>query len=269
MPVPLVYEISAVGEDKLKRAMRGIESEAKASASRMDHESRRSTTARGTGDPRARQAARGFDQIGRAARAADTRAIRERMAGDKRASAERIRQIATEERAAIRAAEKAAAVQQRTARSLGRGVATTVGGSVKKVVGLGANALALGGGLLGGIAAGNAVESEIEIRARASQLANQARRPELKGDLAKEAKGVKGFTGMESLGALGSFVDITGDLDAARALLQDLGKLSLATGADIGELGAVAGNAFIPLADQIKEPVERLRQMKDVIAALA
>lgn len=269
MPVPLVYDIAVTGQDRLKRAMRGIESEAKASASRVTTESRRSTTARGTGDPRAREAARGFDQIGRAARAADARVIRERMAAERRANAERLRQISNEEKAGIRAAERAAEARKRTAERIGRGFAGAVGGSVKKVVGIGANALALGGGLLGGIGAAGAVESEIELRGKASELANQARRPEIKGDLAREAKGLQGFTGMQALGALEQFTNITGDLDTARQLLPELGKLALATNADIGELAATAGNAFIPLSDQVKDPTERLRQMKDVMAALA
>lgn len=276
MPVPLIYDIGVQGEDRIKRVFKGIESEARANASRMAAESRRSVTARGTGDPSVRQAARGFEQIGRAARAADAAAIRARMAGDRRAAAERLRGIAREEREAVRAAERAAAATQRTASRIGSGIAATVGGSVKKVIGLGANALALGGGLLGGVAAGNAIESEIQIRTAASKLANQARRPELKGQLATEAKQVRGYSGTEALGALEQFVNITGDLDTARQLLPDLGKLALATGADLGELAATAGNAFIPVSDSLKgvsDPAERsrlqLEQMRDVMAALA
>lgn len=268
MPVPLMYEFGASGSDKVKREIRGIEAEAKASASRVDSANRRSFTSRGS-DPSVRQTVRGFDQIGRAARAADAATIRARMSADRRAEAERINGIKREAREEVRAIENAYKARQRTAASVRTGAATTVGGSVKKILGVGANALALGGGLLGGLAAGGAIESEIEIRAAASRLANQVRQPEIKGDLAKEAKGVRGFSGMEAMGALEQFTNITGDLDTARQLLPDLGKLALATGTDLGELAATAGNAFIPLKDQISDPTERLRQMKDVMAALA
>jgi hypothetical protein len=195
------------------------------------------------------------------------------MREEARASAERIANVKREAREQVRAETRAAReianARRATVASIGRGAATTVGGSVKKVLGIGANALALGGGLLGGVAAGNAIESEIEIRSAASRLANQVRQPEIKGDLAKEAKGIRGFSGMEALGALEQFTNITGDLDAARQLLPDLGKLALATGTDLGELAATAGNAFIPLKDQIADPTERLKQMRDVMAALA
>lgn len=271
MPVPLIYDI-VIKDDKLAKAFRGVESEAKAAASRVDREFGRvgtSSRARVGQDPRSRQVARGFDQIGRAARAADAAVIRARMRDDRRAEAERVRGIERVAKAEQRANEKAAATKIRAAERAGRGSARTIGSGVGKVVGFGANALALGAGVLGGLGATSALEDEIQVRAKASQLANQARTPELKGTLAKESGQLQGFTRMESLGALEQFVNLTGDLKTARALLPDLGKLALATGTDIQELAATAGNAFIPIADQIKEPTKQLETMKDVLAAIA
>jgi hypothetical protein len=251
MTVPLVYEISSIGEDKLKRTMRSIESEAKASASRMDTVSRRSVRGgRAPADPQAWQAARGFDQIGRAARAADAAAIRERMAGDKRASAERLRQIATEERAATRAAKAAANVQERTSRRFASGVASTVGGSVKKVVGLGANALALGGGLLGGVAAGSAIESTIALQHAQRAVIRNARGAGQADAYTSDELGKRVSSAALSTGAsqedvtagLAAFVAKTGDLKTAVGNLQSFSTVAMATGASVEDIAGAAAD---------------------------
>jgi len=142
-----------------------------------------------------------------------------------------------------------------------KGTASTLGGIGRAGMGL--------VGIGGSIAAGAAIGSEMGERARASQLANQAGRPELKGQLLQEGRGVRGFSGMEGLNAMGKFVDITGDLDAARRALPELGKLALATGTEFDELAAAAGNAFIPLSDQIQDPKKRLDALMSTMRSIA
>src|SRR6185436_14121741 len=66
-----------------------------------------------------------------------------------------------------------------------------------------------------------------------------------------------------------SFTDVTGDLETARQLLPEMSKVALATSTDLAELGSAMGSAFIPLADQIKNPTERLKAMNAVMKATA
>lgn len=298
MPL-LEYQISATGEDQLKRVLRSVESETKAHARRLDAVSRRTTTAKSAASSvdkleqkRQAQTLRGIAQIGTVARREDDRIHRERITRMQKERSQSLRgfvEIGKAARAeedkrlkhAIRSAERERTVRQRTAERAARGIARTAGGAVTRagrtIVGLGS--LAAGAVGFGALAAGkSAVEDEIDIRARASSLANQAAaNPNFKGNLGqlkkdlvdKDARGVKGFTGGETLGALEQFTNLTGDLDTARAILPDLGKLALATGTDLGELAATAGNAFIPLADKIKDPIERMKALKTVVTSLA
>lgn len=173
----------------------------------------------------------------------------------------------------FRATERAAAAAARRERMDRRAIAGAVTGRIGRSLGntlSGVGSLAVGAlGIGGSIAAGSAISTQVSESARASQLANQAGRPEIKAQLLREAQATKGFTGMEALDGMGSFVDVTGDLDAARAALPELAQLSLATGAALNDLGAAAGNAFIPLADKIKDPEERMKALLSTMRAIA
>jgi hypothetical protein len=144
-------------------------------------------------------------------------------------------------------------------------VGSSVRGSLSAVGALGGAALGLGGGF----ALSSAIQQQMGESAAASKLANQAGKPELKGQLLKEAQGVKGFTGEETLGAMSGFVAKTGDLQAARGLINDLGKLALATGTDFGEMGEAAGQAFNVIKDTIPDSKEQLKAVNDVMRSLA
>jgi hypothetical protein len=172
-----------------------------------------------------------------------------------------------------RAGERAAAGLARRERMDRRAIAGAVTGRIGRSLGntlSGVGSMAVGAlGIGGSIAAGSAISTQISETARASQLANQAGRPEIKGQLLREAQGTKGFTGMEALEGMGAFTDVTGDLDAARAALPELAQLSLATGAALNDLGAAAGNAFIPLADKIKDPQARMKALLTTMRAIA
>ncbi len=161
-------------------------------------------------------------------------------------------------RQAIRSRERFA---KGTFGAAGRSMSGTVG-SIGAVAG---SAL----GIAGGFAAAGAIRSQMDERAAASRLANQAGDPSLKANLLHEAQGVRGFTGGEALKGMEEFVTKTGDLDTARQLIGSLGELSLATGSDIGDLGATAGSAFNVLKDQIADPVERLKELNALMRTLA
>jgi hypothetical protein len=175
--------------------------------------------------------------------------------------------------AQFKASERAEAAAVRQGRAASRAVSGAVTGRIgRSLTGTlsGVGSIAVGAlGIGGSIAAGSAIQTQMAEAARASQLANQAGKPEIKGELLREAQGVKGFTGMEALEGLGAFVDVTGDLGAARAMLRDMGDVALATSTDLAELSGAMGTAFIPLADQIADPTERLKALNSVMRATA
>ncbi len=184
---------------------------------------------------------------------------------DRQRSAALSRQFNASERAAKQLARSEQSERRRVATGILGRAGRSVAGTLSAVGSYAGAAL----GIVGTVAAGSAIRTQIDETARASQLANQAGRPEIKGELLREAQGVKGFTGMEALEGLGGFVDITGDLESARKLMPDMSKIALATSTNLTELGAAMGSAFIPLADQIKDPTERLKALNNVMRATA
>ncbi len=286
----LEYTISATGEDQLKRTIRGIEGELKASNRRVASESRRASSGGGsvlTGGADARQAdahvrartAHIVREHQRAERAAE-QAVRNRSKleeqAQRRKAAMQNRYFADEQRkqeALERSAARTAARNRsREERIRSRSTDSFVGGAARSARGAVGGALAIGGtalGVAGGFAAAGAILEQSQVRTRAAKLANQAGDPGLKGQLAQEAGQVRGFTGAESLSALEAFVTPTGDLGTARAILQDMGTLALATGTDFAELGAAAGQAFNVIRDTIQDPKQQIAELKDVMTTLA
>jgi hypothetical protein len=165
------------------------------------------------------------------------------------------------ERQAMRAVRERERFAKGTFGTAGRSLAGTVG----TIGALGGTAL----GIAGGFAAAGAIRTQMDERASASRLANQAGDPTLKGTLLTEAQNVKGFTGGEALAGMEEFVTKTGDLGTARQIIGDLGSLALATGSDLGDLGATAGSAFNVLKDQIDDPIERVKQLNALMRTLA
>jgi len=279
----LVYEISASAEP-LKRVLRGVEQEAKATSRRV---SRDTQTMLGPGRKEAAQARRYEESqaqgLARAKASLDRQRSQSILAGVRAEERERLRADKSVARAAeqldrqrsrgliqqIREQERAQARANATHDRIRLGAARTVVGGAGRGIGTIAKAGGAAAGLFGGFAAANAIEQKFAVSRQAALLANQAGDPSLKGQLAKEANNVTGFTGSETLGAMGAFVGKTGDVDAARKIIGDLGKLSLVTGSDFTEMGAAAGNAFNVLRTTIKDPKERLEELRGVMATLA
>ena len=231
-------------------------------------------------------------------RTAHQRSTDHRIRAEERAHRARIRQIEKESAVQRRATEREAAERRRAAASLDRqrhaalvaqgraaerhammagrgrqrvlgsalGVAgRSVGGSLSTVGRTASLAIGLGGTF----AVANALQTQIAESARASQLANQAGSPEIKGELLRESQGIKGFTGMEALEGLGAFVDVTGDLASARSMLGDMSQVALATSTDLTDLAGAMATAFVPLSDAIQDPAERLKALNKVMRATA
>gem|GEM_PF-1162324 len=184
-----------------------------------------------------------------------------RISSDARAA----RAAAQELKVRARAADQAWKARERASIKTGRAVGSSVTGAVGGVGRLAGAALSIGGGF----ALAGALSAQQSEAAQASDLANQAGTPEQKGQLLKEARSVRGATGAEALSGMGEFYTKTGDMSTARQMIGQLSDLSIATGTDLGEMGATAGEVFNVLKDQISDPVERMKQMGDVMRTLA
>lgn len=298
----LSYDISVIGMQRVNQALAGIERRFAQHNSRVSREigggAPLSVAARRSGVAGAGRVGTQYGpsraQLEKAASAAQHRQIMGQIRAEERA---RVASARSEERARVAAVRAAtAAERQRLAamrkgfvemsraahaadrqsrrealssrRSFARGTMGALSGAAGTVAGIGKAGLALTG-ISGGAAAGIAISTEMRERAKASQLANQAGNPALKGQLLQDARGVRGFTGEEALGGMEAFVTKTGDLETARKIIGDLGTLSLATGANIEDLGETAGQAFNVLRDQIKDPKQQLVELNGIMTALA
>lgn len=253
--------------------MRGIEAESRAASQRQARFEQKVTRERVSSRRRSAQDVAKIQEREAAAAAKKELAATERTVKTQQRLEERNlrwrqqmrnRHFQQEERDRKRHEAKAQREKERSASRIATGVGRTAGGIGTALKG----AAAVGAGIAG-VGAANALAVQIEESKQASILANQAGTPELKGQLLKEARGVRGFTGEEALAGMSEFVTKTGDLDTARGLLKDLGDLALATGTDLGDLGATAGQAFNVLKDQIDDPVERMKQLKELMGTLA
>lgn len=298
----LQYDISVVGMQRVNQALAGIERRFAQHNTRVGREigggAPLSVAARRSGVAGAGKAGTQYGpnraQLEKAASAAQHRQIMGQIRAEERA---RVASARSEQRARVAAVRAASAAErQRLAamrrgftelsrgaqaadrqarreamlsrRSFARGTMGALSGAAGTVAGIGKAGLALAG--VGGTAmAGVAISTEMSERAKASQLANQAGDPKLKGQLLTEARNVRGFTGAEALGGMEKFVEKTGDLETARKIIGDLGTLSLATGANLDDLGETAGQAFNVLRDQIKDPKQQLIELNGLMGALA
>jgi hypothetical protein len=184
--------------------------------------------------------------------------------------ARREKQIAeAEDKAKSRVIEKQRRAQAESdrysQRLLGRADAYTQ--TTRRMAGIAMGTLAVTGGAL--LASG--VATELDERAQASKLANQAGAPERKAEiLAKvRSKDLVGTSGAEAMAGLGSWMDLTGDLDTGLGILKELNDVALSTNVSLQDLGSAAGNAFIPLKDSIDDPKKRLEALKQTIRGMA
>jgi hypothetical protein len=268
-------EYSITADDKqLRRVLRGVETEAKSMNRRMARDAqaapiaqaRRASTS--TTSRAELQAAKALERARlqavkteeRAKLQADRNVSRAAEQLDRQRSRGLMQQIREQERAQ----EQSRAARERTARRVGSGAASSIGRGMGTVARVGGAAL----GLLGGFSAAGALEEQMAIKRQATQVALSAGDPTQKAALEKEALGVKGFTGTETLGALGGFVQKTGDLGAGRADIKTLGALALASTSDFGEMGEAAGQAFNVIRDTIKDPVQQVEALNEVLRTL-
>lgn len=273
----LQYTLGVTGEENVERALRSVEKRYELHGRRIAKaygyaSGAGATAAKRAGAPSARNEAaavareqqRQLNYWHKARAGAELQRQREQ----EKTHRQRMRQIDAEKRAEVTAAKTAQRQREQARGEFRRNVRGTIGRSTQSVRAIGSAAMTTVG-LGGGLVFGNAIRNEVKERGLASQLANQVGRPGIKGQLLTEARGVKGFTGEETLSAMEGFVTKTGDLDAARASIQSLSQLALATGTDFGEMGEAAGQAFNVIRDTIKDPKQQMAALNDVMRTFA
>lgn len=269
----LEYEIAA-DDRQIRRTLRGIEGEVRSSARRQSRESAKATGAGAEkqNDAHVKAHIRELQRREQAERRAADRTSKYWQDAHRKAADHRIREEARAERAREREVRRAERTLRRERAELGQRVRGGVAGVTRGVAGGIGTVARYGGaaaGLIGGFAAAGALEEQMEIRRRASQLSISAGRPGEKDELAREALNVRGFSGSETLSSMQGFVEKTGNLTAARAMIQDMGRLALATSTDFGEMGAAAGQAFNVIRDTITDPRQQMVALNDVMRNLA
>lgn len=199
---------------------------------------------------------------------------RERAAADREAARE-----------AERAADGAAKAWVKKREKQKRDMQSTIGA----VGHLGMNA-AIGAGrfgmnVLGDIASGAGVRLDMashfqrasELQESATQLSNSGYMPGSAGangqrvdpnDLMKQAYSVGNETGTganEIMGAMGTFVGKTGDLEASRDTIKDLAVLSKATGANLTDMADAAAD----VSNQLGDIPDKGARIRDVMLTIA
>lgn len=266
----LQYDFRVVGANNVEKAFASIERRAGMHNARMARAFGQSPTSASGGGVKAQE--RQAEAANRKWAAEHQRFAQGQMRAHDRLAAAKEREhraqlsrIAREQAAQNRAAASALAAQKRVRAATVGQVGRSVVSATRAVGMIGTGALAIGGGM----AVQGAISQQMRETAAASSLANQVGRPEIKGQLLTESQGVRGFSGEESLGAMSAFFTKTGNLDAARSVMRDMGKLALATGSDFSEMSEAAGQAFNVIRDTITDPKEQLAAMNDVMRSLA
>jgi hypothetical protein len=275
MATPLKYDLAIVGEAAIKRALRGIEASFAQHNARMSRAAGMSGVAGGgRGGPyrtaapgglarrNVRDVMGGFDQIGRAARAAHYKDGRERLRAEqqsnRRIERERMAHAKRLAAAEARAARQTAMVRERYSRATLGTAARSVGGSIRAVGGLAAMGLGIGGGM----AVAGAINTEKRLRASSAALANQAygtpgerrSREQIQQAVERQARsiGISSGLGTENvIGGLRNFVSIAGNVGAGQQLAPFMADMANATDADVGDVGRTAGQIFQNIATKV------------------
>ncbi|MFO0673483.1 MAG: hypothetical protein U0235_28345 [Polyangiaceae bacterium] len=161
----------------------------------------------------------------------------------------------------VQQAEAETRARDRMNQALGRGIGRGVGG----VLGGGAKIAGVVMGVGGGFGIASALGTEIQNRAKASEIAiqsNGAMTGEQVYGKASSAGTAHGKETSEVLGGLDQFLAKSGDASMATKTLDDLLKLSNATGASFEDLSRVAGQIFA--SDKTQSAAELVQLMRDL-----
>jgi hypothetical protein len=217
------------------------------------------------------RAATSAERSAKRARDAEIRSFDERLRASKKARDAEERDIMRVAAAAERADQrKARAAQQEAqrgrsafARELGSRSVSNMGQAARFGMGV-AGQFARGAGITTDI--NSSVQRNVELERQAIDLSNSGYNPnapegsaarkrvdaaDIQRDV-KAAADANAFSRTEAMGGLQAFVAKTGDLEAGRKVIKDLGALSRATGTDLGDMVDAAGDVANALGEMGK-----------------
>jgi len=163
-----------------------------------------------------------------------------------------------------------------------------MGAAVVRGIGNGASAIVgAGRSVIGGIASGAGIDASLAhgVRQRMTQeqvavdlsnsgLIRGAEGPNgkrVKGSvLAEEARAIGAQTAIDPtkiLEGMAQFTSVSGDLDTARKSMGDLAMLAKATGSDVNDVAAAAGNVAAQLGDNVANKGEVVASVMRTVAA--
>lgn len=230
-------------------------------------------------------AKKGFDGAAAAAKAADKEIVRsaEKATKEQEKARENLFQIRSRYLAQEQAAEESAGKRStaRASRIASQSVQNFTG-----IVRAGMRTFSnVAGGLVRGLGVnldvGTNVAAGVKAQSSATLLANKGFIEGGEGDAGKRqdpavlmkeagvAADATAHSTNQMLEAMTSFVERSGDLTTARKMISEIGKVSNATGADMGKLGEVAGALDLKLQGTMGDANQRMAVISNVVRSFA
>lgn len=205
-----------------------------------------------------------------------------RLAASKRARDAEEREIVRSANKAHRAEQRAAQQQSRQQQYDTNRLRHDMGHrAVNNLNAMGRGAIGLGRDIAGGMGVdfslGGAVGRNVEMQRRITQLSNAGYIPsEGKGRIetgkiegvVKSATDSTGFSRLQGLDALEKFVAKTGELQMGLDMLQGIGTLAQASGADLGDLADAAGDVASAMGN-VEDKSKRAQMTQQVLRTIA
>ena len=292
----LQYDISVVGIEKVRAALRTVEQELlRSNARAVRGAGAGARTPRPSGatpqtdavdvarrthavaNASRREDVASHDRAERAKTAATERELRKRqtaeLALNKQRSAALYRRYQADERAKTAASRIAEHDRRQGRAELVRATRGVLGGTIAKTAAVGRAGLAMTG-LAGGALFATAARGAMRREAVAANLANQLVGNEAtketitakREDILSVASGTKGFETSDVVGAMSAFQGLAGEEAATMKAAPLITKTALATGADLNEVAEMMANVFNGLRNAAgggAKTVDELLKMSD------
>lgn len=223
------------------------------------------------------------------ARRANERIKAELEAAEEKKYRDALKYIDRTEKAAIAAAKRKKKAEEDAAKEAAdawdksvKRISSNALQNMRGIAGIARNAF---GGILRGMGVnfdvGASVQSAVQNQKGAVTLAHKGFQEGAEGaagqrqnpaDLLREAGAAADKTGKsvgEMLDAMTAFTETSGDLEVARKMIVDIGKVSNATGAEMRTLGEVAGRLDFKLQGSVKDAGKRQEIIQDTLRVFA
>jgi hypothetical protein len=295
----LEYNLTAVGEANIKRALSNIESwmaQHNAKMARMfGHPIGGVAGGAAMGQRAAHVAANDAKKMYGPGRREHAKAVDYRIKQDLKAEAASVkaheraektktRETEREAKKRERAIEAAARAEQRIQERAARQQAMHVRSGIKGMLGSAGSVLGSVGalgigltGLAGGAIVANALHGRMKLEAQATGLANQmvgegASTDEIRTQrdaIVKQVNSIRGASSDAAVGSARAFGGISGNYGLGLKMAQDFTKISLATDVDLQDISRLAGNAYMKIKTPGMSEDEARKQTLEAVRTFA